>query len=109
MQTAELMLTVNPMTFAKRLKDSRLAAGMTQRQLADKCGISDRTVSARETGLAEGILAEHLFAVADAMKVDPRWLATGRGAMTPSIAEALGQLPAHQVEAVQGLIRSLKN
>lgn len=58
-QTVELMLTVNPMTFAKRLKDSRLAAGMTQRQLADKCGISDRTVSAWETGLAEGILESY--------------------------------------------------
>ena len=106
-----VMITVNPVTFAKRLREARLAAQLTQQQLADACGISDRTVSAWETGLAEGILAANLFSVADYMHVDPRWLATGEGPSAPQpsnqIARDLEQLPPEQQEAVRNLIKSL--
>jgi len=109
-----VVVRMDPVTFAKRLKAARLAAGLTQDQLAQGCGISNRTVSAWETGLAEGILAENLFCVADKMNVDPRWLATGHGKIPP-IPEALTEivhdleaLTAEQQEAIRSLVHSLK-
>ena len=105
---------MKPVNFAKRFRAARLAAGLTQEQLAQHCGISNRTVSAWETGLAEGILAENLFCAADKMGVDPRWLATGQGKVPP-IPEALSEisndlesLTAEQQEAIRSLIASLK-
>lgn len=103
-------LTMDPMSFAKRLREARLAAGMTQQQVADACGVTDGAVSAWEKGVAAGIIAETLFSVADALRVDPRWLATGEESASSisDIARSLGELPAEQQEAVLALIRSLK-
>ena len=107
------VIRVDPVTFAKRLKDARSAAKLTQQQLADACGISDRTVSAWETGTAQGVLADHLFCVADRLGVDARWLATGEAkapAVTSALAEivrGLEHLPVEQQEAVRSLVRSL--
>jgi len=102
-------LTMDPMSFARRLREARQAAGMTQQQVADACGVTDGAVSAWEKGVAAGIIAETLFSVADALRVDPRWLATGQGqpSSLPDIAASLGELPAEQQEAVRALIRSL--
>jgi len=108
------VITVCPVSFAKRFKEARLAAGLTQRQLADACGISDRTVSAWETGVAEGIIAEHLFCVADKLGVNARWLATGEAepsTVTPAVAElmrGIESLPPEQQAAVKALVQSLR-
>jgi len=108
------VITVCPVSFGKRFKEARLAAGLTQRQLADSCGISDRTVSAWETGVAEGIIAEHLFCVADKLGVDARWLATGErtpSAVTAELSELLRgieSLPPDQQGAVKALVQSLR-
>lgn len=114
LEGSAIMITVDPVTFSKRFRDAREAAQLTQRQLADACEISDRTVSAWETGKAEGILAEHLFCVADKLGVDARWLATGQQkppVVTSALAEivrGLEHLPVDQQEAVRSLVRSLK-
>lgn len=108
------MITVCPVTFAKRFREARAAAGLTQRQLADACGISDRTVSAWETGVAEGIIAEHLFRAADAMRVDARWLATGEEtpatitAQSSDLLRTVESLPPEQQAAVRALIQTLR-
>ena len=108
------VITVCPVSFAKRFREARAAAGLTQRQLADACNISDRTVSAWETGVAEGIIAEHLFCVADKLGVNARWLATGEldpGSATPEVAELLRgieSLPPDQQAVVKALIQSLR-
>jgi transcriptional regulator with XRE-family HTH domain len=108
------MITIDGMTFAKRIKEAREAARLTQAQLAEGCGISDRTVSAWENGIAEGIRGDTLFCIADKMRVDPRWLITGEG-VAPGVETALSEivrgledLPVDQQEAVRALIRSLK-
>jgi transcriptional regulator with XRE-family HTH domain len=110
MDGAVCTLTMDPMSFAKRLRQARVAARMTQQQVADACGVTDGAVSAWENGVAAGIIAETLFCVADALCVDPRWLATGQGspASLPDVAASLGELPPDQQEAVRALIRSLK-
>jgi transcriptional regulator with XRE-family HTH domain len=98
------MVKMDPVTFAKRLKDARAAAGLTQQQIADACGLTKGAVSAWEQGVTDSILAENLFCVADALRVDPRWLATGVESDVPSMAA----LPPEQQAAVRALIESLK-
>lgn len=77
------------MSFAARMKSARQAAGLTQRQLGDACGVSYKTVSAWENGVAASMLAEHVFAAADALGVNARWLATGAGPREPASTDSL--------------------
>lgn len=98
------MVKIDPMTFAKRLREARAAAGITQQQLADSCQLTKGAVSAWENGVTDSILAENLFCVADALHVDPRWLATGEESPTASLAA----LPPEVQAAVRALIESMK-
>lgn len=50
---------------------------MTQQELADACGLSNAAISKMEAGLADNVYAPNLFAVADVLRVNARWLATG--------------------------------
>jgi DNA-binding Xre family transcriptional regulator len=58
------------------LKDFRLAAGLTQKQLADASGQNLRQIQKLESGEAkiENITAKNLLAIADALNVDPHEL-----------------------------------
>lgn len=110
MDEATCWVTIDSMTFARRLREARQAAGLTQQQVADACGLTDGAVSAWERGGAENIGAHALFAVADALGVDPRWLATGDESR-PALLEVtheLAKLPPEQQAAVRALIHSLK-
>ena len=99
-----VMVKMDPVSFAKRLQEARAKSGLTQQQLADACGLTKGAVSAWENGVTDSVLAENLFCVADALHVDPRWLATGQESVTASLAA----LPPEQQDAVRALIRSLK-
>jgi transcriptional regulator with XRE-family HTH domain len=106
-----VMVKMDPVSFSKRLRESRIAAHLTQLQVADACGLTKGAVSAWEQGVTDSILAENLFCVADVLGVDPRWLATGEksaAAVGADLAKGLAELPAHEQEAVRALIRSLK-
>ena len=98
------MVKIDSVTFAKRLHDARAKAGMTQQQLADACGLTKGAVSAWENGVTDSILAENLFCVADALHVDPRWLATGQESETASIATLSPEIQ----QAIRALIQSMK-
>jgi transcriptional regulator with XRE-family HTH domain len=100
------------MTFAKRFRESRLKAGLTQEELAQAIGVTNRTVSAWETGRAADVLAENLFAAADKMGVDPRWLATGvndTSKKVSDITQNLGALSPEKLETLRALLRTLKD
>lgn len=99
-----VMFKMDPVSFAKRLQEARARAEVTQQQLADACGLTKGAVSAWENGVTDSILAENLFCVADSLRVDPRWLATGQESPTASLAS----LPPEQQDAVRALIQSLK-
>jgi transcriptional regulator with XRE-family HTH domain len=109
-----LFVIIDAMNFADRLRYARKRSGLTQEQLAEGCGISNRTVSAWEKGVAEGILAENLFCVADKMGVDARWLATGDGPepgeyrTTADIERDLRNLSPEKQEAVRTIVKTLK-
>jgi hypothetical protein len=64
-----------------------------------------------EAGLTEAVLAPNLFAVADFLRVDARWLATGEGEAKrrqDSLAADLSELPPDQQVAVRAIIQSMK-
>jgi transcriptional regulator with XRE-family HTH domain len=107
-----LRLTMKRMSFAKRLKESRLKAGLTQEELAQAIGVTNRTVSAWETGRAADVLAENLFAAADKMKVDPRWLATGVNDTSKKVTQIthdIAALTPEQLDAIRSLLQSIKS
>lgn len=64
-------------TFGERLKWARADAEMTYKQVSEKAGISITVIHRLETGELKG--TTHIFALADAIGVDARWLATGEG------------------------------
>ncbi len=63
-------------TFAERLRDSRTKAGLTAAQVGDSLGMLGQQVTNMEVR-GDEIRASTLFALADLLEVDPRWLATG--------------------------------
>jgi DNA-binding XRE family transcriptional regulator len=97
-------VTLDAMTFGERLKKARLAAGMTQQQLADACGLTNAMISKCEAGLTDAVLAPNLFAMADALHVDARWLMTGTG----DTRNDLTGLTEAQREAVRALVSTMK-
>ena len=107
-ERSAVMVKLGPVTFAKRLQEARARAGITQQQLADACGLTKGAVSAWENAVTDGILAENLFCVADALHVDARWLAIGEASPSGDLAAALLALPADQQAAVRAIIESMK-
>lgn len=101
---------VPDVAFATRLKWARDRAGVTQQQIADRCGLSNRTISALENGVAHDILGNNLFCVADFLNVSPRWLVTGIGAPddADSLSVEISKLPAEQQDAIRRVIESMK-
>lgn len=66
------------MTIAKRLAGAREAAGLSIDRLAMKANVSSSTVRNLETDPTRVPTPEMLFALADVLKVDPRWLGTSQ-------------------------------
>ena len=68
---------------AKRvpLRAARLAAGLTQKQLAEASGVNQRQIQKVEAGeiKACNMTASNLLAIADALGVDPRRLISDEG------------------------------
>jgi len=65
------------MSLGQRLKQAREKAQISQRGLAKRSGLSQQLISKLENGLVES--TTEVFRLAEALGVDPRWLATGKG------------------------------
>ena len=65
-------------TFAERFKYARTRAKMSQDELARRTDVSKASISKVEMGLTSDVYMTTLFHLADAMSIDPRWLATGK-------------------------------
>lgn len=59
-----------------KLKAARMAAGLTQQQLADASGVNIRQIRRVELGTSEAgnMSARNLLSIADILEVDPREL-----------------------------------
>lgn len=64
-----------------RVRHVRELQGMTQVQLAKKAGVSQAAISELETGANRSPWGTNLIRIAQALKVSPDWLATGKGSM----------------------------
>lgn len=82
-------LTMRRMTtLQERLKRARLAAGLSQKDVAERSGIAQPTYSILEREPGKG--SKHIVAIANALGVNADWLASGRGEMHPTIRVAEG-------------------
>lgn len=72
-------------TIGERIRAERLAKGWTQQRLADEVArikhekISNAAVSQWESGDSKGLKPDNLFAAADALGLEPRYVAIGTG------------------------------
>ena len=64
-------------TFGRRLRDARKAAGLTQKELADKIGLKQATISELENDEYSG--SAKAAAMAEVLGVSAMWLAEGKG------------------------------
>lgn len=68
-------------TLAERVKYAREQKGLSQHEVADKANISQPTYFKIENGLTQK--PRNILDIATALNVNPQWLATGQGEMTP--------------------------
>lgn len=66
-------------SLASRLRAERVAAGLTQKALADQAGVSKQAISSVEAGKTKGLKGDTLDRLTRALGVSPRWLLTGKG------------------------------
>ena len=103
-------------TFGDRLQKAmdqinreRVAAGRDQvkkAHLAKACGVAPASVTQWISGQTKGMKPENLFAAADFLGIEPRWLATGEGPMRVNRQNLvdLSHLDPKQRAAFQALI-----
>ena len=70
-------------TISERIKTSRKEAGMTQQQLADRCGVSKSAISQYETGAVSEIESKIMYRMSVALNVRLEWLISGLGLNKP--------------------------
>ncbi|MFM8330102.1 MAG: LexA family protein [Candidatus Methylumidiphilus sp.] len=79
------------MSLAQRLKQAREQARLSQRELAKRSGLSQQLISKLENGLVES--TAEVFRLAEALRVEAQWLATGRAADTVAGPPVLAHVP----------------
>ena len=68
--------------FPQRLKHAMKAAGLTQKELAERAGVSQGLISKLVIGKAEE--SRKILAISHALNVTPDWLLYGTGEMYPA-------------------------
>lgn len=66
-------------TLASRITSRLSELGMTQAELARRCGVERSAVNQWVNGKVPNIRPDNLICVADTLGLEIRWLATGRG------------------------------
>lgn len=95
-------------TITDRINAAFLASGLKQSDLAERAGVSKQTVNGWLKGRVENIRPENLFSAADALGINARWLATGKGprlrtddlALCSRLAQVLSALDPPEAEAL---------
>lgn len=80
-------------TLAERLAARRRELGLRQEDLAEAAGVTKQAVSQLECGQTKNLKLDHLFKIADRLKVHARWLAIGQGPKFVAVLIALGVPP----------------
>ena len=95
---------VDGSTFSERLADAMQEAGITAAALSAATGASQSAVSQWLSSKIKSLSGDHLFAVADTLGVEPRWLLTGRGPRKPRVHPDLSDLSDDQIAALRALL-----
>ena len=66
-------------TFGSRLRHARMLRRLTQKELADACGLSQGSIGNYESGSRRN--PKDVFRIAEALNIEPAWLAMGTGPM----------------------------
>lgn len=80
-----------PNQFAERLRQIRRHRGLSQKQLAQLCRLSQSAISNYENGTRR--LSYEILTLAKALNVSPQWLAEGRGNKEPDHAQQAEPVP----------------
>jgi transcriptional regulator with XRE-family HTH domain len=64
-------------TMAERIRALRIARGLSQQQLAEKCGVTKGAVSQWELALTENIKLPVFLALCEVLGTDPHYLVFG--------------------------------
>ncbi len=91
-------------TFGNRLRYARELRQLTQKELARACGLSQGAIGNYETDSRRN--PKNVFRIAEALKVEPAWLAMGTGPMeiadSPRVSETLSS-PANSLWPLPGV------
>ena len=68
------MIILNYIEIGKRLKSRRKQLGLTQKQVADRMGLSEGSISRYESGKIENATTRVFSKFAVVLKVEPSWL-----------------------------------
>lgn len=91
---------------AERLQTAIDARGVNQTQLAHACGVKPPSVNGWLSGKSKFLKGENLLAAAEFLRVNPWWLATGRGKMDASYHLELTQNGAEDEATTQQIEQS---
>ena len=80
-------------TLSERLKEARLARGLTQKALGDLVGVSQAAIQKIETGKANQ--TTKIVEIANALGVREEWLSSGVGNMSDSIVQPIQSTVSH--------------
>ena len=67
------------MALSDRIRQARLLAGLSQVELADRCGIGQPTLHKLESGKTKSMRETTLLRLANALGQTPEWIALGDG------------------------------
>ena len=95
------------MVFRDRLKEKRLAAGMTQAELAEKAGVSARTIQYYEMGTRKPRNLEVIQKIAEALRTTLDYLLGSSGAYVVAAQEKGGAKAARDIEALVSEVTGL--
>lgn len=95
------------MKFSEKLRTSRINAGLTQQQLADKLGVSLRTVTNYETGERYPKKRELYKKMAEILSVDVNFLLTEDEEFVTAAAEKYGRTGAAQAQELLAQVTGL--
>lgn len=85
------------MSFKDNLKEKRLAAGLTQVQLAEKVSLTSRTIQNYELGLRRPTKFETVEKIADALHTTPEYLLGQKGMLIMDAHEQGGAKAAKDI------------
>lgn len=102
------------MTMGEKIRQARINAGLTQRELADKVGVKWSAIHKYETGMVVNLKQETIARLSEALGVRPAWLLgyTDEEPVAPQITKADEELVAafHRAPAdVQMAVATLLN